>query len=106
LLAHELVGGLATIAEWKFSAGVQLAGACHSSEQIIDMYGPKYLAGSRRVPLIALYQSWVGAAYLRDWLTSREVNDLVNLNAVVRLAPAEHRNFDHQSFLRPSTRLR
>ena len=55
----------------------------------------QHVAGALRLAHVALNQPAVGAADARDRLAGREVDDLVDLDARVRLAPAEHGNVQH-----------
>ena len=73
--------------------GVQLAGLLDHLEQVRDRDLAQHVAGPLGVPHVALDQAAVGPADLGDRLAGGEVNDLVDFQRLVRLAPAEDGDF-------------
>ena len=74
---------------------VELAGLADHRDQLVDRDLAQHVARARRLAHVALDQAAVGAADLGDRLAGREVHDLVDLQARVRLAPAENGDGKH-----------
>jgi len=91
----ELVGRLGPVAQRQLGLGVQLAGLLHHLEQVADGDLAENVAGPLGVAHVALDQGRVGPPDLSQHLAGGEVDDLVRLQALVRLAPTEHGDADH-----------
>ena len=68
-------------------------------EQLLDGDLAQHVAGPLGVAHVALDQAAVGPADLGEHLAGGEVDDLVDLEALVRLAPAEDGDVDHECSL-------
>ena len=95
LHARELVGRLRAVAERQLGLGVEFAGLLHHLQQVRDRDLAQHVAGPLGVAHVALDQPAVGPADLGQHLAGGEVDDLVGLEALVRLAPAQDGDVDH-----------
>ena len=92
LHADELIGRLRSVAKREFGLDVQISRLLYA----IDQLGNGYLTQNFPRPFgmahVALDQPAVGPTDLGQRLACREVDDLVDFHALVRLAPAKDRN--------------
>ena len=93
----ELVGILRTITHRERRRHVELAGIGDARDELVGWNVAKYLACASGLPHIALHEAAVSAADLRDGLARREVHHVIDVDAGIRLAPAEYGNLQHAS---------
>ena len=91
----ELVGRLRAITQGERGVQVQLAGFLDSLDQLVAGDGAQGLAGLRRFAHVALQQAGIGLAHFSDRLAGHEVDDFVDFQRLVGLAPAQDRNVQH-----------
>ncbi len=93
--AHELAGSLGAVPHRQRSGHVLLASDGDARNQIVDRHLAQRVAGALGLAKIAVDQAPVGAAEARDRLTGREMHDRIDVDARVRLPPAEHGKMKH-----------
>ena len=95
LRPHELVGRLAAVAHRQRGIHIQLARLAGARHQLGDRNLAQHLTRPRRLAHVALNEPAVGAAHARDRLARREVRHLVDVDARVRLPPAQNGKVKH-----------
>ena len=98
MLAREVGGGLLAVAQRQRSVAVEISGLLHHLDELAAGDFTKHIAGALRPLHVFGEQTRVCLAYLRQNFTRDRVNDLVELDAFVRLPPAEDGNLDHNVF--------
>ena len=97
LLAREVVGRLRAVAHRQRGVAVEVGGLLEHLGEFLDGDIAEHLAGARSLADVLGEQAGVGLAHLGESLAGVEVDDLVVVNALVGLAPAQDRNFNHNS---------
>src|SRR5262249_7147592 len=92
LRADELAGRLPAVAHRQRAGGVEPARVGDARDQLVDGHAAKHLARARRLAHVTMHESRIRATDLGDRLARREMDDRVDVDAVVRLAPAENRD--------------
>jgi hypothetical protein len=95
LHADELVGRLGAVAQGQLGLGVQFAGLLDHLEQFADGHLAENVAGAPGVAHVALDEAAVGAADLGQRLTGGEMDDFIDIEALVGLALAEDGDVGH-----------
>src|SRR5262249_37306979 len=95
LHAHELVGGLGAVAQGQFGVDVEVGGLLDPGEDLLDGQLSQGVAGPPGQAHVLGDQRGVGPADLGQHLPAVEVDDLVDLDALVGLAPAEDGDVQH-----------
>ena len=95
LHAHELIGRLRAVAQRQLGLGVQVGRLLHHVEQVLDGDLAQHVAGPLGEAHVALDQAAVGPADLGQHFAGVEVDDLVEVQALVGLAPTGHGNVQH-----------
>ena len=83
------------VAQGKRGVFVKLARFLHDGHKLTDGDLAKHVAGALRFLHVPGQQTGVGLAHLRERFTGNKVDHLVEFEALVRLAPAEDGNLDH-----------
>ena len=91
----ELVGRLRAVAHRQLGVHVELAGFADAGDQLFDRDRAERFARALRFLDVALNEAAVGSADTRDRLAGSEVQNLVDVHARVRLAPAEDGKLHH-----------
>src|SRR5262249_41259157 len=99
LHAHELLGRLGAVSQGQLGLGVEVGRLLHHLQQLARGDVAQDLAGPAGVAHVALDEAGVGPADLGAHLGADEVDDLVHVEALVGLAPAEDGDVDHQCSL-------
>ena len=95
LLAGEVRGRLLAVTHRERGVFVKCARLLHHLDQLANRHLPEHVASAVRLLHVLGQQAGVGLADLRERFAGDEVDDLVKLEALVRLAPAENGNLDH-----------
>jgi hypothetical protein len=88
LLSNELLRVLWLIAEWELGIHEQLAGFLNHSQKVSGWDRPKCISSSLGFPHVTRDHASVRLAHLGDLFTAVEVDDLLDVEALVGLAPA------------------
>ena len=84
-------GRLLAVAHRQRGVQIQIGGLLHHPDQLADRNLGQHVAGALRVAHVAAEQAGVGLADLGQRLAGDEMDDVVLLEARVRLAPAQNR---------------
>ena len=98
LLAREVGGGLLAVAHRQRSVAVEIGGFLHHLDEVAAGDFAKHIASARSPLHVLGEQARIGLAHVRERFTRDRMNDLVKLEAFVRLPPAEDGNLDHNTF--------
>jgi hypothetical protein len=96
LHAREVVGRLRAVAQRQVGLGVQFARLLHDAEQVLDGDVAEHVTGPAREAHVALDEPAIGPADLGEHFTGVEMDDLVEVETVVRFAPAGNRDVQHE----------
>jgi hypothetical protein len=88
LLAREIVGGLLAVAHRQRGVAVQISGFLHHLDEVAARDFAKHIAGARSPFHVLGEQARVGLADLGEGFAGDKVDDFVELQALVRLAPS------------------
>ena len=98
LHADKLIGRLRAVAERQLRLRVQIGRFLNHLKQIGDGKAAQQFAGAVRMAHVALDESRIGAADLGQRFAAGEVDHLVHVQALVRLAPTKNGDVNHGWF--------
>ena len=92
LLAREIVGRLDAVAHRQGRVFVKPGGFLHHADKVADGNFAEHVAGALRLANVFGEQTGNGLAHPGERFARGKVNDVIDLEARVRPAPAQHRN--------------
>jgi hypothetical protein len=95
LLTREIVGRLHPVAHGQCGVPVKIRGLLHHFDEVAAGNLAEHIAGALRLANVFGEQAGIGLAHFGEGFARRKVNDVIDLEARVRPAPAQHRNIYH-----------
>ena len=95
LLAREIGRRLLAVPHGQGGVAIEVGRLLHQLDQVAARDFAEHVAGALRFFHVPGEQTGISLAHLGECFTCDEVDDLVEFEALVRLAPAKDGNFDH-----------